>query len=133
MRVLLDECIDRRLAREIPVHDVATVHQMRWTGVKNGELLRLAAIRFDVFVTVDGKLPYQTTIANLEICVLVLRGRSSRLADLLPLVPDLRGHRNGHAGHLSGHCCKLGTPAERLAAGGRPCDKHGLRHRSVHQ
>jgi len=89
LRILLDECVDRRLAREIAGHDVATVHQMRWSGVKNGELLRLAAGRFDAFVTVDGKLPYQTTIAQLQICVLVLRGRSSRLADLLPLVPDL--------------------------------------------
>jgi hypothetical protein len=89
LRILLDECVDRRLAREIVGHDVATVHQTGLTGVKNGELLRLAAGRFDVFVTVDGNLPYQTTIARLQICVLVLRGRSSRLADLLPLVPDL--------------------------------------------
>jgi hypothetical protein len=86
---LLDECVDRRLAREIIGHDVATVHQMGWAGIKNGELLSVAAGMFDVFVTVDGKLPYQITIGHLEISVLVLRGRTSRLADLLPLIPEL--------------------------------------------
>jgi hypothetical protein len=86
---LLDECVDRRLAREIIGHEVATVHQMGWAGVKNGELLILAAKAFDVFVTVDSKLPSQTTIAHLRISVFIMRGRSSRLADLLPLIPEL--------------------------------------------
>jgi hypothetical protein len=89
LRILLDECVDRRLARDIIGHDVTTVHQMGWAGVKNGELLGLAAGAFDVLVTVDGNLPYQTTVSNLEISVLVLRGRSSRLVDLRPLIPGL--------------------------------------------
>ena len=62
---------------------------MGWSGLKNGELLALASESFDVFVTLDAKLPYQTNIANLSISVLVLRGRSNRLADLLPLIPEL--------------------------------------------
>jgi hypothetical protein len=39
MRVLLDECIDRRFAREIIGYEVKTVPQMGWAGVKNGNLL----------------------------------------------------------------------------------------------
>ncbi len=89
MRILLDECVDRRLADEIIGHDVATVHQMGWAGLKNGELLARASETFDVFVTVDGNLPYQARAAGLRVSVLVLRGRSSRLADLLPLIPSL--------------------------------------------
>jgi hypothetical protein len=42
MKVLLDECIDWRLAREIAGHEVATARQMGWTTIKNGELLKLA-------------------------------------------------------------------------------------------
>ena len=53
MRILLDECVDRRLAKAIPQHDVKTVPQMGWPGIKNGELLALAAGEFEVFVTVD--------------------------------------------------------------------------------
>jgi hypothetical protein len=87
---LLNECVDRRLGREIIGYDVMTVHQMGWAGIKNGELLTRAADAFDIFVTIDGNLPFQTKVADLEISVLVLRGRSSRLADLLPLIPALR-------------------------------------------
>jgi hypothetical protein len=51
VKVLLDECIDWRLARGIVGHDVKTAGQMGWTTVKNGELLTLASEHFDVFVT----------------------------------------------------------------------------------
>lgn len=40
MRILLDECMPRRLRRELPGHDVDTVAGMGWAGRKNGELLR---------------------------------------------------------------------------------------------
>jgi hypothetical protein len=50
--LLLDECLDRRLARDIVGHDVSTVQQMGWAGTQNGELLRrAAAAAFDAFVT----------------------------------------------------------------------------------
>ena len=47
MRVLLDECGDWRLGRELASHDVKTARQMVWTAVKNGELLGLASARFE--------------------------------------------------------------------------------------
>ncbi len=53
MRVLLDECLPRRLRRSIVGYDVATVSDVGWSGTSNGELLGLAADEFDVFVTVD--------------------------------------------------------------------------------
>ena len=59
MKVLLDECVDWRLSRDLREHDVKTARQMGWATVKNGELLALAAETFDVFVTVDRKLPSQ--------------------------------------------------------------------------
>ena len=51
MRLLLDEQLPRHLAREIGGHDVSTVQQRGWAGLKNGELLRVAAdagFHFDV-------------------------------------------------------------------------------------
>ena len=53
MRVLLDECLPRELATELPGHEVWTVPQAGWASIKNGALLRLAVTRFDVFVTID--------------------------------------------------------------------------------
>ena len=39
MRILLDECVPRRLRAELTGHDVHTVPEMGWSGKKNGELL----------------------------------------------------------------------------------------------
>jgi hypothetical protein len=64
MDVLLDECVDRRLARHIAGHQVQTVPRMGWAGKRNGELLTLAASQFDAFITVDRSLPKQHNIAS---------------------------------------------------------------------
>ncbi len=89
MRVLLDECVDWRFARDIIGHDVRTVRQEGWTGFKNGELLKLATSRFDVFVTLDGNLPYQQRIDRTQIAIVILKARTSRLPDVRLLAPGL--------------------------------------------
>jgi len=89
VRVLLDECIDRRLAAEITGHEVKTVPQAGWASTANGELLALAETQFDVFVTVDRNLSFQQRLPQFSIAVVVLRAPSNRLADLRPLVPKL--------------------------------------------
>lgn len=88
MRLLLDECVDRRLARHISGHDIATVVGLGWAGVRNGELLARTAGQFDAFVTVDRNLAFQQRIDDLPFAVVVLRARSNRLVDLKPLVPQ---------------------------------------------
>ena len=89
MKILLDECLDRRLARDIAGHEVKTVPQMGWATIKNGELLTLAEKEFDVFVTVDRNLSFQQHLPRYNIAVVVLRARSNRLQDLRPLVSKL--------------------------------------------
>ena len=56
MNILLDECVDRRLARDLVGHLVSTVPKMGWAGIKNGALLALAEKEFEAFVTVDRKI-----------------------------------------------------------------------------
>jgi hypothetical protein len=87
--VLVDECVDWRLARDITGHEVRTARQMGWTAMKNGDLLALAAKEFDVFLTVDRNLSFQQNIPAFAIAVIVLRASSNRLADLRPLIPEL--------------------------------------------
>jgi uncharacterized protein DUF5615 len=89
VRVLLDECVDWRLARDIIGHDVKTARQMGWTAIKNGALLTLASKHFDIFVTVDRNLSFQQNLEILSISVVVLRAKTNRIADLRTLVPDL--------------------------------------------
>jgi hypothetical protein len=87
--VLLDECVDRRLAADIEGHDVTTAPEAGWAGLTNGELLRRAQQQFDAFVTVDRSLPFQQDLARFAIAVIVLRSPSNRLADLRGLIPQL--------------------------------------------
>lgn len=89
MKLLLDECIDRRLARDLPGHFVRAVPQMGWATIKNGRLLRLAEKEFDVFVTVDRNLSFQQHLPKFDIAVAVLRAKSNRLEDLRPLAGPL--------------------------------------------
>jgi hypothetical protein len=89
VKILLDECIDRRLAQEIAGHEVVTVPQAGWAGIKNGDLLRLAQAQFDVFVTVDRNLSFQQQLPNFNIAVIILRAPTNRLKDLRPLAPEL--------------------------------------------
>ena len=89
MRVLLDECLDRRLAKHIVGHEVMTVPQMGWAGIKNGELLTRAQGQFDVFVTVDRNLFFQQNLPQFNISVMILQAATNRLNDLQPLMPKL--------------------------------------------
>jgi hypothetical protein len=87
LKILLDECVDRRFAQEILGHDVKTVPQMGWAGIKNGELMRLAEPDFDVFVNVDRNLSYQQNLPKFNIVLFVLKASSNRYEDLRPLAP----------------------------------------------
>ena len=58
MRILLDECVPRRFARQLPEHEVRTVPEMGWASFKNGNLLAAASGKFDVLVTTDQRLSY---------------------------------------------------------------------------
>ena len=89
MKVLLDECVDRRFARDLPGHFVRTVPQMGWATIKNGRLLRLAEKEFDVFVTVDRNLSFQQSLPKFDIAVVVLRAKSNRIEALRPLAAPL--------------------------------------------
>jgi predicted nuclease of predicted toxin-antitoxin system len=89
MRILLDESLPRRLRTSFPGHEVATVAEAGWSGLENGELLRLAASRFDLFVTADQNLQYQQNLSSLPLSVAVLAAPNNRIEALLPLVAQL--------------------------------------------
>ena len=90
MRLLLDECLDWRLLRDFPEHEIKTTRQMGWSGLANGALLSLAEREFDAFVTADKNLSFQQNVTRFRIGVIVLRSASLRLRDLRILVPNIR-------------------------------------------
>lgn len=91
MKILLDECVDSRLARHLSGFEVQTVHDRGWSGITNGRLLALAQVEFDVFVTVDRNLAFQQNIPKFSLAVILIHSVSNRLSDLIPLVPDILG------------------------------------------
>ena len=89
MRLLVDECVDWRLIRDLPDHEAQTVKQAGWEATDDAELLALAACEFDVFITVDKNLPNEQNLSKFDIAVIILRARTTRLADLRELLPAL--------------------------------------------
>lgn len=89
MRILFDEQLPRQLVPYPVGHDVRTVQEKSWAGLKNGELLtRAEAAGFSVFVTGDQNLQFQQNISKRRLGVVVLCAVSSALEDLLPLLPS---------------------------------------------
>jgi predicted nuclease of predicted toxin-antitoxin system len=89
LRVLLDECLPKKLKRELPEHTVITVQEQGWSGKKNGELMKLARGQFDVFMAADQNLAYQQNVVYAEIGVVVLQASSNRIESLKPLMPNV--------------------------------------------
>jgi predicted nuclease of predicted toxin-antitoxin system len=89
VKILLDECVPERLRRDIVGHNVATVAQMGWAGIKNGALLSLGETQFDVLVTVDHNMKYQQNLRGRKIAIIVLCVRANKLALLRPLLPQV--------------------------------------------
>ncbi len=89
MKLLLDECLPRRLKQSFSRLQVSTVPEMGWAGKKNGELLRLAETLFSVFITADLNLSYQQNMSHSQLAVIALAAPTNRLDDLLPLIPQV--------------------------------------------
>ena len=91
MRILLDECVPRRLRRELIGHDVRTVPEMGWSDEKDGDLLRaMIGHGFEVLVTVDRNLRHQQDLPSAGVALIVLVAASNRLVDLVPLMSSVR-------------------------------------------
>jgi predicted nuclease of predicted toxin-antitoxin system len=114
VRVVLDACVPRRLADTLAGHEVKTVHQMGWGNLDDRPLLDAIAGRFDVLVTVDRSLPKQQSLDDRPFAVVVLRAKTNRLEDLLPLVAELKAALDNAT---PGQVCELGAEPSPQAGG----------------
>jgi predicted nuclease of predicted toxin-antitoxin system len=104
MRILLDESLPRRLRHTFAGHEVVSVAEAGWSGVENGELLRLAATRFDIFVTADQNLQYQQNLSALPIAVAVLAARNNKLESLRAPAAELLSRLDAISPRSFVHC-----------------------------
>ena len=89
MKVLLDECVTRYLKRDFTGHEVFTVEEAGFKGLKNGRLLQAASSQYDVLVTVDQNLQYQQNLKPYAIAIIVLNAKRSTYPMLKPLMPQV--------------------------------------------
>ena len=89
MRVLRDENLPHDLASALTGHAVSTVQGTGWAGLQNGELLRRAADEFDAFLTMDQNIVRQQNLGSLPFGIIVIRAKSNRIRDLLPLMDEV--------------------------------------------
>jgi hypothetical protein len=86
----LDECLPLDFRHELSGHEAHTVQWAGLKGMKNGALLQAAeGAGYDVFVTVDQGIPYQTAAGRTHMAVVVLRSATNKLEDLKSLVDPL--------------------------------------------
>ena len=72
MKVLLDECVPSPLRKVLSNHQVVTIDELGWKGIKNGALVAKAVGRFDALITADKNLRYQQNLSARGIAILEL-------------------------------------------------------------
>lgn len=89
MKILFDNCVDRRLKKYLDTHEVKTAYQMGWADYTNGKLLAAAGDEFDVMITIDKNIKYQQNLDTLPVSIIVLNAKSNRLESLAALIPKV--------------------------------------------
>ena len=90
MKILLDECITKRLKKYLINFEVFTVRELGMGGVKNGKLMNFCVENnFDVLLTIDKNLMFQQNLDKYPVTIVVLNSLSSKIEDLVTFIPTL--------------------------------------------
>ncbi|HBP86805.1 MAG TPA: DUF5615 family PIN-like protein [Nitrospirales bacterium] len=89
MTILLDESVPRLFKIHLGEFSIVTVHELGWTGMKNGDLFAAASQQFTIFITADKNLRYQQSLSGNPLSIIVLPTNQVPLVlTLLPLIRD---------------------------------------------
>lgn len=91
MKILLDECVTKHLKPHLADHEVYTVREMKWSGIKNVKLMTLCVERqFDALLTIDKNLQFQQNLDKYPVIIIVLNSFTSKIEELVTFLPSLR-------------------------------------------
>ena len=91
MRILLDECVTKRLKKHLEEFEVYTVRELGLGGVKNGKLMAYCSgNNFDVLLTIDKNLMFQQNIERYSITIVVLNSFSSKIEEIVTFLPSFK-------------------------------------------
>ena len=90
MLLLLDENLPKKLKNDFPGHQVFTIKEQGWNGLKNGILLeKLLENNFNALITYDKNLQHQQNFKKYPVTVFVLSARINKYSVLTKLSPKI--------------------------------------------
>jgi predicted nuclease of predicted toxin-antitoxin system len=91
MKILLDECITKRLKIYLDDFDVFTVRELGLSGVKNGKLMTYCVENdYDILLTIDKNLMHQQNLDKYPVVIVVLNSLSSKIEELVTFLPPFK-------------------------------------------
>jgi len=92
MKLLLDENLPKKLKLDFSEeHEIHTVKEQGWSGIKNGELLQLMLKnKFQVLLTFDKNLQYQQNFSKYPIAVIVFATRINSYNELTKFTKKIK-------------------------------------------
>ena len=91
MKILLDECVTKRLKKYLQEFEVFTVRELELSGVKNGKLLTYCAEnKFDILLTIDKNLMHQQDLDKYPVTIVVLNCFISKIEELVTFLPSFK-------------------------------------------
>lgn len=88
MKILLDECVTKHLKPFLVGHEVFTVRELGWSGIKNGvPMKQCVEEQFDILLTIDKNLQYQQNLDSYPITIIILNSITSKVEELKDFIP----------------------------------------------
>ena len=91
MKILLDECVTKRLKKHLEEFEVFTVRELGLSGIKNGKLMTYCVENsFDILLTIDKNLMFQQNLDKYPITIVVLNSLTSKIEELVTFLPSFK-------------------------------------------
>ena len=91
MKILLDECVTKRLKKYLEEFEVFTVIELELSGIKNGKLMTYCVEnKFDILLTIDKNLLHQQNIEKYTVTIVVLNCFTSKIEELITFLPSFK-------------------------------------------
>ena len=73
MKILLDECVPKRVKRLLNDYEVKTVPEMEFNGFKDKKLLEATEnAEFDILLTIDKNIDFQQNVGKYKVSIVIL-------------------------------------------------------------
>ena len=100
MKILLDECVTKRLKKYLLEFEVFTARELDLGGIKNGKLMTFCAENnFDILLTIDKNLMFQQNVDRYPVTIVVLNCFTSKIEELVTFIPSFKSQLNSFEKH----------------------------------